>query len=461
MAERDEKLMEKLQALARARGFVFPDSEIYGGMSNTWDLGPLGVELKNNLKREWWKFFVQSHENMVGVDSALIMNPRVWEASGHVGSFTDSLVDCKKCKSRMRADHLIEDAIGVDVEGKTPKEIGEIITKNKIKCPSCGASDFTEPRQFNLLFKTHVGVIEDDKSAAYLRGETAQGMFVNFKNILNSSRKRIPFGIAQIGKAFRNEITPGNYIFRTREFEIAEFEYFIHPSTWEKSFEFWLDEMHKFSELIGLPKNKLHDHDIPKDKLAHYSKRTVDIEFDFPFGQKELWGIAYRQDYDLSRHIEHSKEDLSYTDPITNEKYVPHVIEPTFGVERTMLAILAAAYQEEKVADETRTVLKLPAVLAPFKFAVLPLSKKPELEKVSHEVWSLVSRLGNTDYDETQSIGKRYRRQDEIGTPFCITIDFETLEDRAVTVRDRDTMKQERVKIADLEKKLDTLTINK
>lgn len=451
MTAKDEKKMEKIQALARSRGFIYPDSEIYGGMANTWDFGPLGVELKNNLKREWWKFFVTSHRNMVGVDSALIMNPRVWEASGHVGNFTDSLVDCKKCKSRMRADHLIEDATGIDVEGKTPAEIGEIITCNKIKCPSCGASDFTEARQFNLLFKTHVGVIEDDKSAAYLRGETAQGMFVNFKNIVNTSRKRIPFGIAQIGKAFRNEITPGSYIFRTREFEIAEFEYFIHPSEWEKPFEFWLSEMHKFAELIGLPKDMLHDHEIPKEKLAHYSGRTIDMEFDFPFGQKELWGLAYRKDFDLSQHIEYSKEDLAYTDPITNEKYVPHVIEPTFGVERTMLAILASAFKEEAVGDDTRIVLKLPTILAPFKFAVLPLSKKPELEKLSDTVWKTLSTLGNTDYDETQSIGKRYRRQDEIGTPYCVTIDFDSLEDGCVTVRNRDTMKQDRVNIAELE----------
>jgi len=451
MTTQDDKKMEKIQALARNRGFIYPDSEIYGGMANTWDFGPLGVELKNNLKREWWKFFVTAHRNMVGVDSALIMNPKVWEASGHVGNFTDSLVDCKKCKSRMRADHLIEDATGIDVEGKSPAEIGEIITTNKVKCPSCGALEFTEPRQFNLLFKTHVGVIEDDKSAAYLRGETAQGMFVNFKNILGTSRKRIPFGIAQIGKAFRNEITPGNYIFRTREFEIAEFEYFIHPNDWEKSFEFWLAEMHKFADHIGLPTEMLHDHEISKDKLAHYSGRTIDMEFDFPFGQKELWGLAYRKDFDLSQHIKHSKEDLSFTDPVTNEKYVPHVIEPTFGVERTMLAILASAYTEEAVADDTRIVLKLPTVLAPFKFAVLPLSKKPELEKLSDSVWKTLSSLGNTDYDETQSIGKRYRRQDEIGTPYCVTIDFDSLEDDCVTVRDRDTMKQDRVKIAELE----------
>jgi len=450
MAIKDEKLMEKIQTLARSRGFIYPDSEIYGGMANTWDFGPLGIELKNNLKREWWKFFVQSHENMVGVDSALIMNPKVWEASGHVGNFTDSLVDCKKCKNRFRADHLVEDATGIDVEGKDPKEIDKIIASNKIACPTCKAFDWTASRNFNILFQTQVGVIEDAKSIAYLRGETAQGMFVNFKNIVNSSRKRVPFGIAQIGKAFRNEITPGNYIFRTREFEIAELEYFIHPSTWEKSFDFWLTEMHKFAASIGLPKAKLHDHEIPKDKLAHYSKRTVDIEFDFPFGQKELWGLAYRQDFDLTNHIKASGEDLSYTDSLTNEKYVPHVIEPTFGVERTMLAVLTASYTEEKIADETRVVLKLPTILAPFKIAVLPLSKKPELEKVSHDVWKTLSSLGNVDYDETQSIGKRYRRQDEIGTPYCVTIDFDSLEDKSVTVRDRDTMKQDRIKIAEL-----------
>lgn len=450
MAAKDEKLMEKIQTLARSRGFIYPDSEIYGGMANTWDMGPLGVELKNNLKREWWKFFVQSHQNMVGVDSAIIMNPKVWEASGHVGNFTDSLVDCKKCKNRFRADHLVEESAGIDVEGKTPAEIDKIIESKKIKCPSCSATSWTASRNFNILFQTHIGVIEDDKATAYLRGETAQGMFVNFKNIVGTSRKRVPFGIAQIGKSFRNEITPGNYIFRTREFEIAEFEYFIKPSDWEKTFEYWLKEMHKFAGFIGLPKAKLHDHDIPKEKLAHYSKRTVDIEFDFPFGQKELWGLAYRQDFDLSNHIKASGEDLSYTDPVTNEKYVPHVIEPTFGIERTMLAILTSCYHEEKIADETRIVLTLPENLAPFQFAVLPLSKKPELEKVSHEVWDILSTLGNTDYDETQSIGKRYRRQDEIGTPKCITIDFETLKDKSVTIRDRDTMKQDRVKIADL-----------
>jgi glycyl-tRNA synthetase len=450
MAVKDEKLMERVQTLARNRGFVYPDSEIYGGMANTWDFGPLGVELKNNLKHEWWKFFVQSHINMVGIDSAIIMNPRVWEASGHVGQFGDVLVDCKKCKNRFRADHLIEDAIKIDVEGKPLSEISKIIKENNIKCTVCGASDWTEARNFNILFQTSIGVVEDEKSLAYLRGETAQGMFVNFKNIVATSRKRIPFGIAQIGKAFRNEITPGNYIFRTREFEIAEFEYFINPKDWEKSFEFWLTKMHEFAEEIGLPKEMLHNHEIPKEKMAHYSKRTVDIEFDFPFGQKELWGLAYRQDYDLSKHIEYSKEDLSYTDPATNERFVPHVIEPTFGVERTMLAILCSSYSEEEVHDESRTVLHLPVMLAPFKFAVLPLSKKPELEEKAKEIWEILSKRGNTDYDETQSIGRRYRRQDEIGTPYCITVDFESLDDNAITIRDRDTMEQKRIKISDL-----------
>ena len=450
MAAKDEKLMEKVQTLARNRGFIYPDSEIYGGMANTWDFGPLGVELKNNLKREWWKFFVQSHINMVGVDSAIIMNPRVWEASGHVGQFGDVLVDCKKCKNRFRVDHLIEDAIKIDVEGKPLSEISKVIKENNIKCTVCGASDWTEARNFNILFQTSIGVVEDEKSLAYLRGETAQGMFVNFKNIVATSRKRVPFGIAQIGKAFRNEITPGNYIFRTREFEIAEFEYFINPKEWEKSFEFWLTKMHEFAEVIGLPKGMLHDHEIPKEKMAHYSKRTVDIEFDFPFGQKELWGLAYRQDYDLSKHIEYSKEDLSYTDPVTNDKFVPHVIEPTFGVERTMLAILCSAYSEEDVHGESRTVLRLPVTLAPFKFAVLPLSKKPELEEKAKEVWDILSKKGNTDYDETQSIGRRYRRQDEIGTPYCVTVDFESLTDNAVTIRDRDTMEQKRIKISEL-----------
>lgn len=445
--------MDKLQALARGRGFVYPDSEIYGGMSNTWDFGPLGVELKNNFKKLWWKHFVQERHDMVGLDSALIMNPKVWEASGHVGGFTDVLADCTKCKLRFRADHLIEDALKIDVEGKSNEEISKILKDNKIKCPNCKASDWTDARSFNLLFKTHVGVTEDAKSVTYLRGETAQGMFVNFKQILSSTRKRLPMGIAQIGKAFRNEITPGNYIFRTREFEIAEFEYFIPERVWKEKFEFWLEKMKEFATLIGVKEKDLVIHEIPEEKRAHYSKRTVDLEFKFPFGQKELWGLAYRTDYDLSRHQKYSGEDLEYTDPATGDKYLPHVIEPTFGVERSLLAILVSAYTEEKIEgkEDTRVVLKLSADLAPYKVAVLPLSKDEKLSPKAMEVFEIISKKYSTDYDETQSIGKRYRRQDEIGTPYCITVDFDSLEDNAVTVRDRDSMEQERVKIADLE----------
>ncbi|MCL4354473.1 glycine--tRNA ligase [Patescibacteria group bacterium] len=448
-----EDLMDKITNLAKKRGFVFPDSEIYGGLANTWDFGPLGIELKNNIKKLWWKTFVQERIDMVGLDSAIIMNPKVWEASGHVSGFTDQLVDCKSCKNRFRADHLVEAATGIDVEGKTSKEVLEIINKNKVKCPTCGKIDWTEPRNFNLLFKTHIGVIEDAKSLAYLRGETAQGMFADFKLILATSRKKIPFGIAQIGKAFRNEVTPGNFIFRTREFEIAEFEYFINPKAdWQKIFDEWLSVMQKFADRIGLDKKRLHMHEIPTEKRAHYSKRTVDLEYDFPFGQKELWGIAYRTDYDLSRHQEHSGKDMSYFDQEANETYIPHVIEPTFGVERTLLAILVAAYNEEEAPTgtgekETRIVLKLPKDLAPYKVAILPLSKKSELEKVAEKIFNDLKQSYMVDYDVSQSIGRRYRRQDEIGTPYCITVDFETLKDKSVTVRDRDTMKQERIKI--------------
>ncbi|PIP75025.1 MAG: glycine--tRNA ligase [Candidatus Levybacteria bacterium CG_4_9_14_3_um_filter_35_16] len=451
-----EDLMEKITNLAKKRGFVFPDSEIYGGLANTWDFGPLGIELKNNIKKLWWKTFVQERMDMVGLDSAIIMNPKVWEASGHVSGFTDQLVDCKSCKNRLRADHLVEDATGIDVEGKSPKEVLEIINKNKVKCPTCGKIDWTEPRNFNLLFKTQIGVLDDAKSLAYLRGETAQGMFADFKLILATSRKKIPFGIAQIGKAFRNEVTPGNFIFRTREFEIAEFEYFISPKAdWQKIFDEWLGIMQKFADKIGLDKNKLHLHEIPTEKRAHYSKRTVDLEYDFPFGQKELWGIAYRTDYDLSAHQKHSSKDMKYFDQETHEAYIPHVIEPTFGVERTLLATLVAAYNEEEVSTatgekETRIVLKLPKELAPFKIAILPLSKKPELEKIAQDIFDSFKESYMVDYDVSQSIGKRYRRQDEIGTPYCITVDFETLEDKTVTVRDRDTMKQERIKITKL-----------
>ncbi len=448
--------MQKIESLAKQRGFIYPSSEIYGGMANAWDYGPLGVELKNNFKKIWWKHFVQENADIVGLDSAIIMNPKVWEASGHVGEFGDILVDCKKCKNRFRADHLIEDAIGIDVEGKPLDVVNKTIKENKVKCQFCKASDWTDARHFSGLFKTHIGVLEDKSSLAYLRPETAQGMFVNFKQVLASVRKRLPLGVAQIGKSFRNEITPGNYTFRTREFEIAEFEYFINPKDWEQKFDYWMQEMMRFAEIIGIPKSKIHQHEISKEKRAHYSLRTVDLELEFPFGVKELWGLAYRTDYDLKKHQEYSGQDLTYTDPETGKKFIPHVIEPTFGVDRSLLAILVSSYDEEKVKSakgemETRVVMRLPKDLAPYKVAVLPLSKNPELSPKAKEVFDLLKEKFMCDYDETQSIGKRYRRQDEIGTPFCITVDFDTLKDKAITVRDRDTMKQDRVAIKDLD----------
>lgn len=421
--------MDKIVQLAKARGFVFPGSEIYGGMANSWDYGPLGVELKNNIKQAWWKRFVQSRLDMVGIDAALIMNPRVWEASGHLATFTDPLVECKECHERYRADQI-------DLAAA---------------CAKCGRKGtFTQPASFNLMFKTFIGPKDDGTNVAYMRPETAQAMFVDFPLVLTSSRKRVPFGIAQIGKAFRNEITPGNFIFRQREFEQMEIEYFIKPEDWEVQFEKWLSEMHAWIAECGIDAARIHNLEVPQDELAHYSKRTVDIEFDFPFGKKELYGLAYRTDFDLKNHAQHSGEDMLYTDPMTNEKYIPHVIEPSFGVDRTFLAILASAYIEEEVEGETRVMLKLPKHLAPVKIAVLPLSKKDELSNVARPLAEELAKHFRVDYDETQSIGKRYRRQDEIGTPFCVTVDFESLDDKAVTVRDRDTMTQERVAIADL-----------
>lgn len=444
--------MDKITSLSRRRGFVYPSSEIYGGMANTWDYGPLGVELKNNFKKLWWQHFVQERIDIIGLSSAIIMNPKVWEASGHIESFSDILVDCLKCKMRFRADHLIEKEKGIDVEGQPEEEVNRIFKEERITCPNCGADKWTKTRSFNLLFKTYVGATEDAASTAYLRGEAAQGMFVNFKNILESTRKKLPLGIAQIGKAFRNEITPGNYIFRTREFELAEFEYFIKPDNWEKVFDYWLEEMLKFGELLGIKKEKIHLHEIPPEKRAHYSKRTVDLEFRFPFGMKELWGIAYRTDYDLKQHQKYSGEDMSYTDPLSGEKFIPHVIEPTFGVERSLLAILVNAYDEDEAPDEQgkmqkRVVLRLPKYLAPYQVAILPLSKHSNLSPKAKAIFDMLKDKFTCEYDETQSIGKRYRRQDEIGTPYCVTVDFETLKDEAVTIRDRDTMKQKRIKI--------------
>jgi glycyl-tRNA synthetase len=449
-------LMEKVVSLCKRRGFVFPGSEIYGGLANTWDLGPLGAELKNNVLRAWWKFFIHSRRDVVGIDAAIFMNPKVWEASGHVANFNDAQIDCKDCKKRHRADHLIEDALkDVKVEGLTPADLTKIVVENNIKCPNCGSKNFTEVRTFNLLFQTHIGPTAKDSEPVYLRGEIAQGMFVNFKNVLNTTRKKIPFGIASAGKAFRNEITPGNFIFRTLEFDLMEFEYFIKEEMWKDKFEYWLDEMHKWLDLVGIRRENTRVREHTSDELSHYSKKTVDIEYNTPFGWKELYGLAYRTDFDLKNHSANSGQDLNYFDQETGEKFIPHVLEPTFGLSRTLLMILLDSYNEEEIEDsngnkETRIVLKLKPSVAPFKAAILPLMKKQELLDKSDQIFDLLKNDLALDFDVTGSIGKRYRRQDEIGTPFAITVDYDSLEDNAVTVRDRDTTKQERVKIDEL-----------
>ena len=448
------KSMDTLVALCKNRGFIYPGSEIYGGLANTWDYGPLGVELKNNIKSAWRKKFIQEQKNVVGLDAAILMNPETWVASGHVGGFSDPLIDCKECKTRHRADKLIEEWAheqGKDMiaDGMSNEELINFINQNKIPCPDCGKCNFTDIRQFNLMFKTSQGVTEDKSSEIYLRPETAQGIFVDFKSVLRSSRKKLPMGIAQIGKAFRNEITPGNYIFRTREFEQMEMEFFCKPGTDLEWFKYWKDYSENWLLSLGMKKENIRLRDHGKEELVFYSKATTDIEFNFPFGWGELWGIADRTDYDLSRHMEHSKQDLSYQDPETNEKYVPYVIEPSLGADRVLLAFLCNGYEEEEIAEgDVRTVLHLHPALAPYKVAVLPLSKK--LSEKANEVYEELSKEFMCDYDEAGSIGKRYRREDEIGTPFCVTIDFDTLEDESVTIRDRDTMEQVRVKIEDL-----------
>ncbi len=444
-----QDLMDKVVSLCKRRGFVFPGSEIYGGLANTWDYGPMGSELKKNISDAWWKFFVRDRNDMVGLDAAILMNPKVWQASGHVDCFNDALVDCKECKARLRADHLIEDAVkDAKVEGLSTGEFDDLIKKHEIKCPKCGKQDFTEARVFNLLFQTNIGPVSKDSEPVYLRGELAQSMFVDFKNILDTGRKKVPFGIAQIGKCFRNEITPGNFIFRTIEFDLMEFEYFIKEEEWEKSFDYWLDQMNKWLDIVGIDKKKTRVREHTEDELSHYSKRTVDIEFETPFGWKELYGLAYRTNFDLKKHMEESGKDLQYRDPVTNEKYIPHVVEPTFGLTRSVLMVLLSAYDEEEVEGETRVVLRLKPEIAPVKVAVLPLQKK--LEGDAEKVYDELKKDFVTEFDVTGSIGKRYRRQDEIGTPYCVTFDFESLEDKSVTVRDRDTMKQERVKIEEL-----------
>ncbi len=447
--------MDKIISLAKRRGFVFPGSEIYGGLANSWDYGPLGVELKTNIKKAWWDSFVRSRFDVVGIDSAIMMNSTVWQASGHVGGFSDPLMDCKECKTRHRADKLIEETLEqrnepqILVEGLENEELKAKIVELDICCPDCGSKDFTDIRKFNLMFKTHQGVTEDSAAQVYLRPETAQGIFVNFRNVATTSRKKIPFGIAQVGKSFRNEITPGNFIFRTREFEQMEMEYFCHPDDSKKMFEYWKEFCHDWVLEYGVKKEsiRLRDHD--QSELSHYSSATTDIEFRFPFGWGELWGIAHRGDFDLTQHQTFSKKDLQYTVPGTNEKYLPHVIEPALGVDRLTLCILIDAYEEEELeGGDTRVVLKLHKKLAPVQVAFLPLSKK--LSEKTHEVFRMVSGDLVCDYDESQSIGKRYRRQDEVGTPYCVTVDFDTLEDSAVTVRDRDSMTQERIAIDQL-----------
>ena len=447
--------MDKIVALCKSRGYVYPGSEIYGGLANTWDYGPLGNELKNNIKNAWRKKFIQEQPNIVGLDAAILMNPETWVASGHVGGFSDPLIDCKECKTRHRADKLIEEWAheqGKDMiaDGMSDKELMDFIKENNIPCPNCGKSNFTDIRKFNLMFKTFQGVTEDKTAEIYLRPETAQGIFVDFKNVLRTSRKKIPMGIAQIGKAFRNEITPGNFIFRTREFEQMELEFFCEPGTDLEWHKYWKEFCENWLLSLGIKKENIRLRDHSKEELVFYSNATTDIEFAFPFGWGELWGIADRTDYDLKQHIEHSKQDLTYLDPETKEKYIPYVIEPSLGADRVLLAFLCNAYEEEKLEDgDTRVVLHLHPALAPYKVAVLPLSKK--LSEKSTEVYKKLSKKFMCDYDEAGSIGKRYRREDEIGTPYCVTIDFDTLEDNCVTIRDRDTMEQVRISIDELE----------
>jgi len=451
-----EKTMEKIVALAKSRGFVFPGSEIYGGFANTWDYGPLGVELKNNVRKAWWKKFIQESPHNVGIDCAILMNPSVWEASGHVGGFNDPLMDCRACKERFRADKLIEDYMqekGTEevVDGWSNEKMKTYIEENNIKCPSCGKEDFTDIRQFNIMFKTFAGVTEDKQTTVYLRPETAQGIFVNFKNVQRTTRRKIPFGIGQVGHAFRNEITPGNFTFRTREFEQMELEFFCKPGTDDEWFIYWRKFCIDWLHGLGMPEKSLRIRDHGQDELSFYSKATTDIEYLYPptLGWGELWGIANRTDYDLKKHTEHSEDEMIYFDAEDNTKYVPYCIEPSLGLTRMTLAFLCEAYDEEEVGTaekpDVRTVLRFHPALAPVKAAVLPLSKK--LSEASEPIYRELSKYFVIEFDDTGSIGKRYRRQDEIGTPYCITYDFESENDNAVTVRERDSMQQERVPI--------------
>ncbi len=447
-------MINDIVSLCKRRGFIFPGSEIYGGLANSWDYGPLGAQMKMNIKKDWWKTFVESRTDMVGLDAAILMNPSVWEASGHVETFNDPLVEDKITNKRYRADHLIEEVIGGNCDGKSLEELAGLISEHNIKSPD--GNELTAPRQYSGMFKMKLGSGEEEDKVIYLRPETAQAIFVNFKNVTESMRKKLPFGIGQIGKAFRNEITPGNFIFRTLEFEQMEIEYFVEEAEWETHFNNWLEAMQSWAEKIGIDTSKLSKLEVAKDALAHYSKRTVDLEFDFPFGTKELWGLAYRTDFDLSNHQEHSKQKMTYTDPADNaRKIIPHVIEPSMGVDRTLLAMLVSAYNKEELEDgDSRIVMKLKPEMAPYQVAVLPLMKKEGMPEKATEILSDLQKQFRCEYDESGSIGKRYRRHDEIGTPYCITVDFDTVEKGIVTVRDRDSMLQESISIDELKKYL-------
>jgi glycyl-tRNA synthetase len=444
--------MTKITSLAKRRGFVYPGSEIYGGLANTWDYGPLGAQLLKNIRDSWWKVFVTDREDVYPIESGILMSPKVWEASGHTTAFNDMLIDCRSCQLRTRADHIIEDHFAkkgdeIKAEGLSPQDLADILENHAIKCPKCGEFNWTSPRKFNLLFETHIGIVQEKQSLAYLRGETAQGMFVNFKQVVESLSPKLPFGIAQVGKSFRNEITKGNFTFRTLEFEQAELEYFFNPEDedWEKLYEYWKDEMWNYiTKDIGISEKKLRWRAHTDEERSHYSKRTEDLDYKYPFGFKELWGLAYRTDYDLKQHMNESGVDLRFKDSKTGKKFIPHVIEPAVGVNRIALMALVDAYQEEK----KRVVLKLKPELAPYTAAVFPLlSNKPKLVDKAREVFSKVRAKYNTAWDARGNIGKRYFSQDEIGTPFCVTIDFDSLKDGAVTIRERDSMKQERVAI--------------
>lgn len=449
MLKNSEKTMEKIVALCKGRGFVYSGSEIYGGLSNTWDYGPLGVEFKNNVKKAWWKKFVQENPYNVGLDCAILMNPQVWVASGHVGGFSDPLMDCKDCKTRHRADKLIEDQTGTSPEGWDFERMKQFVVERDVKCPDCGSKNFTDIRNFNLMFKTFQGITDDNKNEIYLRPETAQGIFVNFANVQRTTRRKVPFGVAQVGKSFRNEITPGNFVFRTREFEQMELEFFCKPDTDLEWFYYWKDYCHNWLLNLGLKDENIRLRDHEAEELSFYSKATTDIEFMFPFGWGELWGIADRTNYDLTQHQTHSGKSMEYFDPETNEKYIPYVVEPSLGADRVVLAFLSDAYDEETLDEkDTRVVMRLHPALAPYKACILPLSKK--LNESANKVFAELSKKFMVDYDDSGSIGKRYRRQDEIGTPYCITYDFESETDGCVTVRDRDTMEQHRVAIGAL-----------